>query len=307
MKNIALIFPGQGAQKVGMGKEFYEQSPEAKTIFDKANDVLGINLTQVLFEGPEEKLMSSVFCQPAIFTMSMAALAAFRASDKFKDVSVKYTAGLSLGEYGALCAAGVLSFEDSLKLLQHRANFMDEAVKANPGKMAAVIGFDKDKLVAICREAGCEVANFNAPDQIVITGLAEAVLKASQMITDAGCKKVIALDVAGGFHSSLMRSAADKFAGVLAGASIKCTDIQVVTNVNALPQMSSDEIRTNLPKQIYSSVQWVDSVKFMASHGITDLVEIGPGKVLKGLIRKIDPALNVHNIQTPEDIAALSV
>jgi [acyl-carrier-protein] S-malonyltransferase len=306
MKDIALIFPGQGAQKVGMGKELYDQSPEAKAIFEKANEVLGVDLTQVIFEGPEEKLMSSVFCQPAIFTMSMAALAAFRATDKFKGVAVKYTAGLSLGEYGALCAAGVVSFEDSLKLLEQRSMFMDEAAKANPGKMAAVVGFDKDKLVAICHEAGCEVANFNAPDQIVITGRAEAVLKASQMITDAGCKKVIPLDVAGGFHSSLMRSAADKFAGVLAGVPIKCTDVHVVTNVNAMPQMASEDIRLNLPKQIYSSVQWVDSVKFIASQGITDLVEIGPGRVLKGLIRKIDPALNVQNIQTPDDITALS-
>jgi [acyl-carrier-protein] S-malonyltransferase len=305
MKKIALIFPGQGAQKVGMGKELYDQCPAAKTVFDQANIVLGESITQIIFEGPEEKLMSTAYCQPAIFTMSMAALAAFKASDKFSGVSVAYAAGLSLGEYGAMCAAGVLSFEDSLKLIQKRAAFMEEAAKANPGKMAAVIGFDKDKLVEICKAAGCEVANFNAPDQIVITGRASTVEKACQMITEAGCKKVIALDVSGAFHSSLMKPAADKFAQVLVSAPLKETDIKVVANVNGKPQQTSREVMDNLPMQIYSSVQWVDSVKFMASQGVTDMVEIGPGRVLKGLIRKIDPALNVHNIQVPEDISAL--
>ncbi len=305
MKDIALIFPGQGAQKVGMGKEFFDQVPAAKAIFDQANQVLGEDITKIVFEGPEERLMSTAYCQPAIFTMSMAALEALRASDKFKNVSVKYTAGLSLGEYGALCAAGALSFANTLQLIQKRGAFMEAAAKANPGKMAAIIGFDKDKLVEICQAAGCEVANFNAPDQVVITGRAETVTKACQMITDAGGKKVIPLDVSGAFHSSLMKTASENFARVLEDVNFKVGDVKVVTNVTATPQLSLEEIRQNLPRQIYSSVQWVDSVKFIASQGVTDLIEIGPGRVLKGLIRKIDPALNVHNIQTPQDIAAL--
>lgn len=306
MKNIALIFPGQGAQKVGMGKELYDTCPEAKAVFDKADQVLGVELTKIIFEGPEETLMTTAYCQPAIFTMSMAALEAFKASEAYKSVSVKYTAGLSLGEYGAMCAAGVIPFEACLKLIQKRSAFMEEAAKAHHGKMAAVIGFDKEKLIAICASAGCEVANFNAPDQIVITGLAATVDKACQLITDAGGKKVIPLDVAGAFHSSLMKGAADKFAEALGDVPLIVSDIKVVTNVNAHPQMSSEEIRTNLPKQIYSSVQWVNSISFIASQGIKDLVEIGPGRVLKGLIRKIDPALNVQNIQTSEDVAGLS-
>ena len=305
MKNIALIFPGQGAQKVGMGKDLYDNIPAAKAIFDKADQILSVKLSKIIFEGPEEQLMSTACCQPAIFTMSAAALEAFRVSEKFKNVSVAYTAGLSLGEYGAMYAAGVLSFEETLKLIQKRGAFMEEAAKANPGKMAAVIGFDKDQLVSICKTAGCEVANFNAPDQIVITGLAATVERACQMITAAGGKKVIPLDVAGAFHSSLMKPAADRFAEALKNVNLAVTDIKVIANVNARPEMTPDEIRANLPQQIYSSVQWVESVKFIASQGITDLVEIGPGRVLKGLIRKIDPTLQVHNIQSSEDIATL--
>ncbi len=305
MKNIALVFPGQGAQKVGMGKDLYDQVPAAKAVFDQANDVLGFSLTDVIFSGPEECLMATKYCQPAIFTMSMAALAAFRASDAYQRVNVKYTAGLSLGEYGAMCAAGVLSFEDSLRLIQKRGALMEAAAKKNPGKMSAVIGFDKDKVVAICREAGCEVANFNAPDQIVITGLVDAVGNASELLTAAGCKKVIPLDVAGAFHSSLMRSAADQFETVVKDCSFMVGAVKVITNVTAKPQETEDEIRLNLPRQIYSSVQWVETVQFIAAQGITYLVEIGPGRVLKGLIRKIDPALNVLNFQCKDDISAM--
>ncbi|NTV30186.1 MAG: ACP S-malonyltransferase [Candidatus Omnitrophica bacterium] len=305
MKNIALIFPGQGAQKVGMGKELYDASPAARAVFDSADSILGEALTKVIFEGPEEKLISTAYCQPAIFTMSMAALEAFRASEKFGQVSVRYTAGLSLGEYGALCAAGALPFADTLKLIRKRGALMEEAARANPGKMAAVIGFDRDKLVEIVGKAGCEVANFNAPDQTVITGRSAAVEQACQLLAEAGCKKVIPLEVSGAFHSSLMRNAADKFAAELAAPAFKVGEVKVITNVTARPQANPDEIRANLPKQIYSSVQWVETVRFIASQGVTEFVEIGPGRVLKGLIRKIDPALNVQNIQSPEDIAAL--
>ncbi len=305
-RKVALIFPGQGAQKVGMGKEFFDQIPEARHVFDKANEVIGEDLARVIFDGPEEKLMSTAYCQPAIFTMSMAALAAFRASAKFSDVSVACTAGLSLGEYSALCAAGSITFEDCLRLIQRRGAFMEEAARVNPGKMAAVIGFDPQKLADICAATGAEIANFNAPDQIVITGTPPCVEKACAMIAAAGGRKVIPLDVSGAFHSSLMSSAAQKFAQAVAHVPLQVTGIRVVTNVNALPQASIEEIRLNLPRQICSSVQWVDSIKFIASQGITDLIEIGPGRVLKGLLRKIDPALNVQNIQIPDDVVALT-
>ncbi len=306
MKDIALIFPGQGAQKVGMGKELYEACPAARAVFDLADDVLGLALTKIIFEGPEDKLMSTAFCQPAIFTVSMAGLEAFKAGDKFKSLNVRYSAGLSLGEYGALCAAGSIPFADCLRLIQKRGALMEEAARANPGKMAAVIGMDQDKLREIVKDAGCEIANFNALDQTVITGMAPAVEKACQMIAAAGGKKIIPLDVSGAFHSSLMRPAAEKFALALKDVALSVSDIKVVANVDARPQMSSEAIRSNLPRQIYSPVQWVGTVRFLASQGVSDLVEIGPGRVLKGLVRKIDPALNVQNIQAPEDIAALA-
>ncbi|MBF0386345.1 MAG: ACP S-malonyltransferase [Candidatus Omnitrophica bacterium] len=306
MKDIALIFPGQGAQKVGMGKELYDNIPAAKAVFEKANAVLGYDLTDIIFNGPEDKLMVTANCQPAIFTMSMAALEALRDSGRLASVNVLYTAGLSLGEYGALCAAGVLSFEDGLKLIQKRGKLMEEAAKANPGRMAAIIGMDRDILVEICREAGCEVANFNAPDQIVITGLADKVSLACDRLTAAGCKKIFPLDVAGAFHSSLMRPAADQFVAALSAVPLKDSKIQVITNVTGAPQQNVEDIRANLAKQIYSSVQWVDTISYMASQGIIDLVEFGPGKVLKGLVRKINPALNVLNCQNPDDINTIA-
>lgn len=305
MKDIALIFPGQGAQKTGMGKELFEQSSAARAIFERANTRLGFDLTDVIFNGPDEKLMSTAFCQPAIFTVSIAAFEAFRSSPKSSGVRVRYAAGLSLGEYGALCAAGVLAFEDALDLIRQRSSFMEEAAQAAPGKMAAVIGFDNDRLQAICREADCEVANYNAPDQTVITGHALKVGKAVEILTAEGCRKVIPLEVSGAFHSSLMRPAAEKFAAILKPEVFRITDIPVITNVNARPQTAVNEVLANLPKQICSSVQWVDTVRFIAAQGISDMVEIGPGRVLKGLVRKIDPAINVQNIQQFSDIDAL--
>lgn len=305
MKNVALIFPGQGAQKLGMGLEFYQSSPAAKAIIDQADKLCANGLSQVMFQGPEETLTMTMYCQPAILTMSIAALKAFEVHPKFKNITVKYSAGLSLGEYSALVASGTMNFSDTLLLVQKRGAFMEEATKLARGAMAAVIGFDKDKLVAICQQTGAEVANFNSNEQIVITGHADKVAAAIEAIKAAGGQKVIPLSVSGAFHSSLMAPAAQQFAGVLEGVSISPTPIEVVTNVNARPQATAGEIRQNLAKQITASVQWVASVEYMASQGVTDFIEIGPGKVLKGLIRRINPALTVHNIEKPADIEGL--
>jgi len=302
--NVALIFPGQGAQSVGMGKEFYDSSKEAKQIFDQANELIE-GLTDVIFNGPQEKLTSTAFCQPAIFTYSIAALEALKAHPKFQNIHPQFTAGLSPGECTAVAASGALSFEETLNLVERRSFFMEEATKIKKGAMAAIIGFDKEKLVDICRDTGVEVANFNAPDQIVITGEAEKVHKASEAIKEQGAKRVIPLDVSGAFHSSLMQPAVPKFEGALKGAGFKTSDFPVVSNVNGQPFTLPEDIRTNLAKQITSSVQWVETIYSIARQGVRDYFEIGPGNVLKGLIRKINPELKVHNIRSPQDLEKL--
>jgi len=303
--NVALIFPGQGAQKVGMGLEFYQNSPQAKAVFDKADSIFP-GLSKVIFEGPEEKLTSTAYCQPAIFTMSVAALEAFKANPKFNNYTVKFTAGHSLGEYAALYAAGAFSFEEGLRLVQKRAACMEEATKEAQGGMAAVIGFDAAKLVEICKQTGAEVANFNSNEQIVITGHRSKVDAAIEAIKAAGGQKVIPLTVSGAFHSSLMNSAAAKFALSLKTTHLQPEIVPVLSNFTGKPH-GTNEIQNNLANQITGSVQWVKDVEYMAAQGITQMIEIGPGKVLKGLIRRINPAITVVNIEKPQDIDALGI
>lgn len=307
MKNIALIFPGQGAQKVGMGKELYDQSPEAKAIFDQAEKICANGLLKVMFEGPDDQLTKTAHAQAAILTMSIAGLNAFVAHPKFKNINVKYAAGLSLGEYSALAAVGSLSFEDTLRLVLKRGAFMDDACTKTKGAMAAVLSFDQNKLVDICKQTGAEIANFNSKEQIVITGHADKVALAIEAIKVAGGQKIIPLTVAGAFHSSLMQSAADQFKTVLKDVPIIIKEAKVVTNVNGHAEQSADEIRDNLSLQITASVQWVASIENIMAQGINEFIEIGPGKVLKGLIRRINSNAIVHNIEKPLDIDALSI
>jgi len=305
MINVALVFPGQGAQKVGMGKEFYEASPQAKKLFDEAERILNNDLVDVIFNGPSEKLTSTAYCQPAIFTFSMAALKAFQAHPKFKNISVKFTAGLSLGEYSALMASHALSFQDTLKLVETRSRLMEEATQLAKGTMAAIIGFEKEKLLGICRVTGAEVANFNSPQQIVITGDTEKVAEACVAIRAAGAKSVIPLDVSGAFHSSLMKPAADRFKDALKSVRISKAVIPVISNVDGKPEVEPEHIRSNLAKQITSSVQWVDTVNIIASQGVQTFIEVGPGKVLTGLIKRINANVGLYNIEKPEDIEKL--
>ena len=251
-----------------MGLEFFQSSPQAKAIFEQADKICANGLTKVIFEGPEEKLTSTAYCQPAIFTMSVAALEAFRASPQFKNYSVKFTAGHSLGEYAALYAAGVMPFNAALSLVQQRALCMEEATKQNQGSMAAVIGFDKLKLAEICRQTGAEIANYNSNEQIVITGATAKVNAALEAIKAAGGQKVIPLTVSGAFHSSLMSSAAAKFAMELKKIDLQKEFVPVLSNVTGEPHLT-DNIRTNLADQITSSVQWVKCVEYMASRYYT--------------------------------------
>jgi len=289
-----------------MGLEFFQNSPQAHAVFEQADKICANDLTKVIFEGPEEKLTSTAYCQPAIFTTSVAALEAFRASPKFKNYTVKFTAGHSLGEYAALYAAGVMQFDEALGLVNKRALYMEEATKEAQGAMAAVIGFDTAKLVEICRQTGAQIANYNSNEQIVITGHKSKVDAAIEAIKAAGGQKVIPLAVSGAFHSSLMASASSKFALALKTIHVQSQLVPVLSNVTGSPHLT-DNIRTNLADQITHSVQWVKCVEYIASQGITNFIEIGPGKVLKGLIRRINPTLNVFNIEKPQDIEALEL
>ncbi len=301
--NIAFIFPGQGAQYVGMGCDFYETFPESKAVIDEADKILGNGLKDVMFSGPEEKLKDTSYCQPAILAVSIAALKALKI--KFPRMDAAFTAGLSLGEYSAVTASGALSFADTVRLVERRGFFMQEAALLKKGAMAAIIGLDAAVIKKICDECQAEVANFNAPDQTVITGEADTVEAACAKLTEAGAKRVVPLSVSGAFHSSLMKPAADRFISVLEQAYFINAMIPIIGNVAARPCVMPEEIQNELAQQITSSVQWVKTVEFMAAQGVTRFIEIGPGKVLKGLIRKINKDLTVDNVEKVEDLDSI--
>ncbi len=306
MTDVAIIFPGQGAQKVGMGKEFFDIYAESRAVFEAADKIID-GLTDVIFNGPQERLTSTAFCQPAIVTVSIASLKAFEKHPIFDNINIRYTAGLSLGEYSALAASGALSFEDTIKLVERRSFFMEETARQRQGKMAAVIGFEIGKLVKISQETGVEIANFNTPEQVVISGDADKVNVACEKIKSEGAKRVISLDVSGAFHSSLMLPAAERFKIELEKIDFLPPKFPIISNVTARPIVEADEIKEDLFKQITSSVQWVDSVNFMVENGVHNFIEIGPGNVLKGLLRKINPELNVYNVRIPEDLEKISL
>ena len=307
MSKYAFVFPGQGAQVVGMGKAMAEIHPEAAAIFKQADEALGFSLSEIIWEGPEEKLRLTYYTQPAILTASIALYEVF----KKEGIVPVCTAGHSLGEYSALVAAGALTFQDAVRLVHMRGTFMDEAVPAGLGAMSAVMGMDREELAAICAEVSkthgpVELANVNCPGQIVISGKAEAVAQAGEAIKglDRVGVRVIALVVSGPFHSSLMAPAADKLAEQLAAADIRDAAVPEIANYTAAPVRTADEIRTALKEQVASAVLWEDSVRTMLELGVDTFVEIGPGKVLSGLIKKVDRKLKTLSIQTPETLEA---
>lgn len=282
----AFVFPGQGSQFVGMGKDLAEE------YLDKANAILGFDLKKIVLEGPEEELKKTEITQPAIFVISVAAIHHIT----HYALPVTYYAGHSLGEYSALYAAGAISFEDGVKTVHLRGKFMQEAVPVGEGAMAALLGGDRDKIAAVCAEVGnVWPANFNSPGQIVISGKKEAVAAAGEKLKAVGVKKIIPLQVSAPFHCPLMQSAADKLAKVLDNIQIKDASSPVVANVLAQPVTSGDELRRLLVKQVTSPVLWEDSVRRMVADGVSRFVEVGPGKVLTGLIKKIDPNVEVKS------------
>jgi [acyl-carrier-protein] S-malonyltransferase len=282
----AFVFPGQGSQSVGMGKDLAEK------YLDLANQVLGFDLKTIVLEGPEDALKRTEIQQPAIFTISVAAFEFLAARNSQPAI----VAGHSLGEYSALYAAGVISFEDGVKTVNLRGKFMQEAVPAGEGAMAALLGGDRDTISAICREVGnVWPANFNSPGQVVISGTKEAIEQAGIKLKAAGVKKLIPLAVSAPFHCPLMQPAADKLAAQLDKITINDARLPVYANVTAGPVTSGAEIKKLLVQQVTAPVLWEDLIKNMVAAGSLDFVEVGPGKVLAGLIKKIDPAVEVRS------------
>ena len=302
MKKIAFLFAGQGAQYVGMGKDLYDSFPESKAVFDKADQVLGFSLSRLCFQGPAEALTQTKNCQPAVLTMSIAALAAFKLAFSSPLSAISYMAGLSLGEYSALVAAEAISFEDAVYLVRQRGEFMEEAAQNKPGRMISIIGLDLDKVKEVCSKANTEIANINCPGQIVISGGIKEIEEAVKVAQDYGAKRTLALEVSGAFHSSFMKEASDKLAVELEKININPPKMPIVSNVTAKPVTKAEEIKDNLIKQVACSVLWDDSIKFILSKNVATFFEFGPGKVLKGLMRRIDEKAGVINIEKKEDV-----
>lgn len=293
----AFVFPGQGAQFVGMGKDLYENNPLAKELFEKANDILGFRITDIMFDGTDEDLRQTKVTQPAVFLHSV--ISALCLGEEFKP---DMAAGHSLGEFSALVAAGALSFEDGLKLVYARAMAMQKACEAAPSTMAAIIALPDEKVEEICAQVAKETgevvvaANYNCPGQIVISGSIDGINKACELMKAAGAKRALPLKVGGAFHSPLMNPAKIELETAIQGTSFHQPKCPVYQNVDALPHTSPEEIKSNLVAQLTAPVRWTQTVKNMINDGADEFVECGPGAVLQGLIKKIDKNVNAHGI-----------
>jgi [acyl-carrier-protein] S-malonyltransferase len=302
MTKVAWVFPGQGSQSVGMCRDLYDNVKSARDVFEQADEALGFSLSGLCFQGPEDELRQTVNAQPALVTAGYACLEAAREITGSKFPTPAFLAGHSLGEYTALAAAGVLNFTTAVRLARERGRLMHEAGQQRPGAMAAIIGLEESKLAEVCKASDTVMANINSPGQIVISGAAENVKKAMELATGAGASRAIPLQVSGAFHSPLMRPAVEGMTKYLDATSFKATMIPVIGNVTASPLTTVEEVKNELYKQLTSPVQWQRSIEYMVKQGVTVFIEIGPAKVLTGLIRRINKEVTTQNIG---DLAAV--
>jgi [acyl-carrier-protein] S-malonyltransferase len=300
MSKTALLFAGQGAQTVGMGKDLAENFPSAKAWFDRANAALGYDLASICFSGPEAELTKTEHAQPGIFLVSWAAFELLK--ERVPSLGFQATAGLSLGEFTALTAAGAMSFEDGLKVVRQRGRFMQEACAATQGGMAAIIGLGEAATREVCAEVGVVLANLNCPGQLVISGATEKLAPACALAKAKGAIRALPLTVAGAYHSPLMASAQPKLKAELAGVTLRSPAVPVIANVTAQPHDGPDAIRARLVEQVTSSVLWEESMRYLAAQGFTRFIELGPGRALSGFMKRINKTVQILNV---EDLATL--
>jgi [acyl-carrier-protein] S-malonyltransferase len=302
MSKTALLFAGQGAQVVGMGKDLAEQFPSAKAWFDRANTAVGYDLASICFSGPDGELTKTENAQPGIFLVSWVAFQLLK--ERVPSLSFHATAGLSLGEFTALTAAGALSFEDGLRVVRQRGRFMQEACDVTKGGMAAIIGLDEAPTREVCAEAGVVLANLNCPGQLVISGETEKIAKACDLAKAKGAKRALPLPVAGAYHSPLMASAQTKLQAELAKVNLSAPAVPVISNVTAQPHTNPAEISARMVEQVTSSVRWEESMRYLLAQGYTRFIELGPGTALSGFMKRIDKTAQMLNVADAASLEA---